>query len=188
MFDRLTDRARSVMGHAREEAASHCHDYIGPEHLLLGLVIESSAVGLSVLQNLGVDLREMRLDVEKLMAPGDARVTGGQLPFTPGAKEVFEFSLGEADNFGHHYLGTEHLLLGLILQGDGVAASVLRTQGVTVEHARREVLDLLGCDPESADSPGGTDPLHLVHMRLDRIERGLRTLRREMERLRKERP
>ena len=156
MFDRFTDRARKVMGLARQEAQRFNHDYIGTEHVLLGLVQEGSGVAASVLKNLDIDLRKIRAEVEKLVSNGTTMVTMGQLPFTPRAKKVLELSLEEASNLGHTYIGTEHLLLGLIRENEGIAAQVLRNLKVKLEDVREEVLELLGADPSDPDT-GGED-------------------------------
>ena len=155
MFDRFTDRARKVMGLARQEAQRFNHDYIGTEHVLLGLVQEGSGVAASVLKNLDIDLKKIRLEVEKLVSNGTTMVTMGQLPFTPRAKKVLELSLEEASNLGHTYIGTEHLLLGLIRENEGIAAQVLRNLKVKLDDVREEVLELLGADPSEPDAPGG---------------------------------
>jgi ATP-dependent Clp protease ATP-binding subunit ClpC len=157
MFDRFTDRARKVMGLARQEAQRFNHDYIGTEHILLGLVQEGSGVAASVLKNLDIDLRKIRQEVEKLVSNGTSMVTMGQLPFTPRAKKVLELSLEEASNLGHTYIGTEHLLLGLIRENEGIAAQVLRNLKVRLEDVRDEVLELLGAEPNESDgdSDGG---------------------------------
>src|SRR5687767_11857271 len=158
MFDRFTDRARKVMGLARQEAQRFNHDYIGTEHILLGLVQEGSGVAASVLKNLDIDLKKIRQEVEKLVSTGTTMVTMGQLPFTPRAKKVLELSLEEASNLGHTYIGTEHLLLGLIRESEGIAAQVLRNLKVKVEDVREEVLELLGAEPAEgggASAQGG---------------------------------
>jgi ATP-dependent Clp protease ATP-binding subunit ClpC len=154
MFDRFTDRARKVMGLARQEAQRFNHDYIGTEHVLLGLVQEGSGVAASVLKNLDIDLKKIRLEVEKLVSNGTTMVTMGQLPFTPRAKKVLELSLEEASNLGHTYIGTEHLLLGLIRENEGIAAQVLRNLSVKLDDVREEVLELLGADPSDPDTSG----------------------------------
>ncbi len=154
MFDRFTDRARKVMGLARQEAQRFNHDYIGTEHVLLGLVQEGSGVAASVLKNLDIDLKKIRHEVEKLVSNGTTMVTMGQLPFTPRAKKVLELSLEEASNLGHTYIGTEHLLLGLIRENEGIAAQVLRNLKVKLEDVREEVLELLGADPTDPDTAG----------------------------------
>jgi ATP-dependent Clp protease ATP-binding subunit ClpC len=155
MFDRFTDRARKVMGLARQEAQRFNHDYIGTEHILLGLVQEGSGVAASVLKNLNVDLKKIRHEVEKLVAGGSTMVSMGQLPFTPRAKKVLELSLEEASNLGHTYIGTEHLLLGLIREDEGIAAQVLRNLKVKLDDVRDEVLELLGAEP--SDQEGGEE-------------------------------
>ena len=121
MFERLTDRARKVMALANQEAQRFNHEYIGTEHILLGLVKEGSGVAANVLKNLDVDLRKIRLEVEKLVQSGPEMVTMGKLPQTPRAKKVLEYAIEEARNLNHNYVGTEHLLLGLLREQDGVA-------------------------------------------------------------------
>jgi len=158
MFDRFTDRARKVMGLARQEAQRFSHDYIGTEHILLGLVQEGSGVAASVLKNLDIDLKKIRQEVEKLVSTGTTMVTMGQLPFTPRAKKVLELSLEEASNLGHTYIGTEHLLLGLIRESEGIAAQVLKNLKVKVEDVREEVLELLGAEPTENGGGGGGTP------------------------------
>jgi ATP-dependent Clp protease ATP-binding subunit ClpC len=157
MFDRFTDRARKVMGLARQEAQRFNHDYIGTEHVLLGLVQEGSGVAATVLKNLDIDLKKIRQEVEKLVSTGTTMVTMGQLPFTPRAKKVLELSLEEASNLGHTYIGTEHLLLGLIRESEGIAAQVLRNLKVKVEDVREEVLELLGAEPTEGSSEEGEE-------------------------------
>jgi len=156
MFERFTDRARKVMALANQEAQRFNHEYIGTEHILLGLVKEGSGVGANVLKNLGVDLRKVRLEVEKLVKSGPEMVTMGKLPQTPRAKKVIEFAIEEARNLNHNYVGTEHLLLGLLREHDGVAAQVLMNLGLKLEEVREEVLNLLGAgvDTEEGDAVG----------------------------------
>src|SRR5688572_13204349 len=169
MFDRFTDRAKKVMNLARQEAQRLNHEYIGTEHILLGLVQEGSGVAANVLKNLDIDLKKIRQEVEKLVKAGPSMVTMGQLPFTPRAKKVLELALEEASNLGHNYIGTEHILLGLIRERDGKAAKVLTNLSVKLETVREEVLDFLGADvpqsegaekeppstPTAQPSPGG---------------------------------
>src|ERR1700691_4012911 len=152
MFERFTDRARKVMALANQEAQRFNHKYIGTEHILLGLVEEGSGVGANVLKNLDVDLRKVRLEVEKLVKSGPDMVTMGKLPQTPRAKKVIEYAIEEARTLSHNYVGTEHLLLGLIREHDGVAAQVLRNLGLKLEEVREEVLNILGAGVES-DEP-----------------------------------
>ncbi|MEO1698533.1 MAG: ATP-dependent Clp protease ATP-binding subunit [Planctomycetota bacterium] len=146
MFDRFTDRAKKVMNLARQEAQRFNHEYLGTEHILLGLVQEGSGVAANVLKNMGIDLNKIRMEVEKIVKTGPSMTTMGQLPFTPRAKKVLELSMEEAGNLGHNYIGTEHLLLGLIKENEGIAAQVLLNLGVKLEDVREEVLDFLGAD------------------------------------------
>ncbi len=146
MFDRFTDRARKVMQLARSEAMRFNHEYIGTEHILLGLIQEGSGVAANVLKNLGLDLSKIRHEVEKTVKAGPNMVTIGQLPFTPRAKKVLEFGVEEATALGHNYIGTEHLLLGLLRETGGKAAQVLLNLGVRLQEVREEVLELLGAD------------------------------------------
>jgi len=156
MFERFTDRARKVMALANQEAQRFNHEYIGTEHILLGLVKEGSGVGANVLKNLDIDLRKVRLEVEKLVKSGPEMVTMGKLPQTPRAKKVIEYAIEEARNLNHNYVGTEHLLLGLLREQDGVAAQVLLVLGVKLEEVREEVLNLLGAGMENEEGgPGG---------------------------------
>src|SRR6516165_6779700 len=144
MFERFTDRARKVMALANQEAQRFNHEYIGTEHILLGLVKEGSGVAANVLKNLDIDLRKVRLEVEKIVQPGPDRVTQGKLPQAPRAKKVIEYSIEEARSLNHNYVGTEHLLLGLLREQEGVAAQVLTNLGLKLEDVREEVLKLLG--------------------------------------------
>jgi hypothetical protein len=174
MFDRFTERARKVMTLARQEAQKLRNDYIGTEHILLGLLQEGSGVASHVLKNLGVDLQRARGEMDCLIEPGTSPVSPqrsgvrrvlesvlggrgrnsgeGQLPFTPRAKRVLELALEEAANLGHNYIGTEHLLLGLVREEDGPAAHVLRNLGIRTERIREQIVELLGDDP-----PPGND-------------------------------
>ena len=144
MFERFTDRARKVMALANQEAQRLNHEYIGTEHVLLGLLKEGSGVGANVLKNLGVYLKTVRCDVEKLVKPGPEPTGQGKLPQTPRAKRVIEYAISEAKGLNHNYVGTEHLLLGLLDEVDGVAAQVLMNCGLTLEGVREEVINLLG--------------------------------------------
>jgi len=149
MFERLTDRARKVMALANQEAQRFNHEYIGTEHILLGLVKEGSGVGANVLKHLEIDLRKVRLEVEKLVKSGPDMVTMGKLPQTPRAKKVIEYAIEEARSLNHNYVGTEHLLLGLLREQDGVAAQVLMNLGLKLDDVREEVLNLLGAGVDS---------------------------------------
>ena len=166
MFERLTDRARKVMALANQEAQRFNHEYIGTEHILLGLVKEGSGVGANVLKHLEIDLRKVRLEVEKLVKSGPDMVTMGKLPQTPRAKKVIEYAIEEARSLNHNYVGTEHLLLGLLREQDGVAAQVLMNLGLKLEDVREEVLNLLGAgvgqiediEDEGSETPSGDAP------------------------------
>ncbi len=144
MYERFTDRARKVMQLANQEAQRFNHEYIGTEHMLLGLVKEGTGVAANVLKNLDVDLRKIRLEVEKLVQSGPEMITMGKLPQTPRAKKVIEYSMEEARNLNHNFVGTEHILLGLLREQEGVAAQVLMNLGLKLEEVREEVLNLLG--------------------------------------------
>src|SRR5271168_2531494 len=152
MYERFTDRARKVMQLANQEAQRFNHEYIGTEHILLGLVKEGSGVAANVLKNLDIDLRKIRLEVEKIVQSGPDMVTMGKLPQTPRAKKVIEYAMEEARNLNHNYVGTEHLLLGLLREQEGVAAQVLMNLGMKLEDVREEVLNLLGHGLEASET------------------------------------
>ena len=154
MFERFTDRARKVMALANQEAQRFNHEYIGTEHILLGLVKEGSGVGATVLKNLDVDIKKLRLEVEKLVKSGPDMVTMGKLPQTPRAKKVIEFAIEEARALNHNYVGTEHILLGLLRESEGIAAQVLMNLGLKLEDVRQEVLNLLGAGVD--EGPAGS--------------------------------
>ena len=158
MYERFTDRARKVMQLANQEAQRFNHEYIGTEHILLGLVKEGSGVAANVLKNLDVDLRKIRLEVERIVQPGAGgdQVVMGRLPHTPRAKKVIEYSIEEARNLNHNYVGTEHLLLGLLREQEGVAAQVLMNLGLKLEDVREEVLNLLGHNPMPNENDAGS--------------------------------
>src|SRR6188768_873231 len=155
MYERFTDRARKVMQLANQEAQRFNHEYIGTEHVLLGLIKEGSGVAANVLKNLDIDLRKIRLEVEKLVQSGPEMVTMGKLPQTPRAKKVIEYSMEEARNLNHNYVGTEHILLGLLREQEGVAAQVLMNLGLKLEEVREEVLNLLGHGLEGEETGRG---------------------------------
>ena len=141
-FDRFTERARKVLTLAQEEAQRFNHNYIGTEHLLLGLVREGEGVAAKVLSNLGIELTKVRSAVEHIIGRGERQVMG-EIGLTPRAKKVIELAVDEARRLGHHYIGTEHLLLGLIREGEGIAAGVLESLGVNLEKVRSEVVNVL---------------------------------------------
>ena len=143
MFERFTDRARRVVVQAQEEARTLDHNYVGPEHLLLGLAHESiGGVGPKALESLGISLEAVRQRVEEVTGRGE-QAPSGHIPFTPQAKEVLKLALDEAVQLGHSYVGTEHVLLGLIREGDSVAAQTLIGLGADLDGAREQVIRLL---------------------------------------------
>jgi len=162
IFDRFTERAKKVLGLARREAQELNHDYIGTEHLLLGLVREGGGVAANVLRNLGVDNDRIREEVMKYMQPGPNMKVLSKLPFTPRVKKVLELSLEAAIELGHNYVGTEHLLLGLIRENDGVAAHVLLDLGLRLEEVRDAVLELLGSPQSQASEASPSTPASLL--------------------------
>lgn len=141
-FNKFTERARKVLTLAQEEAQRFQHNYIGTEHLLLGLVSEGEGVAAKVLTNLGVQLGDVRRAVEYIIGRGD-RVAPGDIGLTPRAKKVIELAVDEAKLLKHQYIGTEHLLLGLVREGGGIAAGVLESMGVKLEQVRTETLKVL---------------------------------------------
>jgi len=177
MFNRFTERARKVILLAKEEAKRFNHDYIGTEHILLGLVREGEGVAAAVLASFGLSPEKIRLEVEKLVQPGPSTVISGDLPFTPKAKKVIELAMDEARSLGHNYIGTEHLLLGLIREGEGVASQVLMNLGLEFDKVREEVMNLLG-----SEIPGyemGQKTSHAKTPALDAFGRDLTKLAKE---------
>jgi len=148
----FTDRVRKVLAMAREEAIRLQHDYVGTEHILLGLIREGEGVAAAVLQNLSVDLEQIQERVEESVRRGKATIALGELPYTSRAKKVLEFAMAEARELNHSYVGTEHLLLGLLREEKGIAAEVLGQLGISLEDARRETLKLLGSEPNAAQA------------------------------------
>jgi hypothetical protein len=141
-FDKFTDRARKVLTLAQDEAQRFNHNYIGTEHFLLGLIREEEGTAAQALRNLGMDLEKIRIAVEFIIGRGDQPVTG-EVGLTPRAKRVIELAIDEARSLGHHYIGTEHLLLGLVREGEGIAAGVLVSLAVDLDETRAEVIRLL---------------------------------------------
>ena len=142
MFERFTDRARRVVVLAQEEARMLSHNYIGTEHILLGLIHEGEGVAAKALETLDISLEAVRAQVEEIIGQGQ-QAPSGHIPFTPRAKKVLELSLREALQLGHSYIGTEHILLGLIREGEGVAAQVLQKLGADLNRVRQQVIQLL---------------------------------------------
>jgi ATP-dependent Clp protease ATP-binding subunit ClpC len=180
MFERFTDRARRVVVLAQEEARMLNHNYIGTEHILLGLIHEGEGVAAKALESLGISLEGVRQQVEEIIGQGQ-QAPSGHIPFTPRAKKVLELSLREALQLGHNYIGTEHILLGLIREGEGVAAQVLVKLGADLNRVRQQVIQLLsgyqGKEPAAAGAPGeGAPSTSLV---LDQFGRNLTQAARE---------
>ena len=143
MFERFTDRARRAVVQAQEEARTLNHDFIGTEHILLGLVGEGQGLAAKALESLGISMEAVRQRVEDIVPPGQVEVRTGHIPFTPRAKKVLELSLSEAKLLGHRYIGTEHILLALLREGEGVAAQVLTGLGADLDGVRERVIQLL---------------------------------------------
>ena len=162
MFDRFTENARRMMGLARQAAQWHCHDYIGPEHMLLGLAEMPQCAAAKILADLGVDLSELRKALP--LKRGPAQLGGmGQLPFTPSAKQVLESALAEARRLGHGYIGTEHLLVGLVLDEGGITGITLARLGVTLEGVWRS----WKASDEAAEA---TPPMSVEELRTENVE------------------
>jgi ATP-dependent Clp protease ATP-binding subunit ClpC len=153
MFERFTDRALRVMVLAEEEARMHSHDWIGTEHILLGLIREGDGVAVTALESLGISLEAVRQQVEEIIGLDQKVPRAGRLPLTPRSKKVLELSSREARLLGHNYVGPGHMLLGLIRDGDGVAGQVLVGLGADLETARQQVTELLHGD-QGEDEPG----------------------------------
>src|SRR5215211_2410604 len=161
----FTERVRKVLAMAREEAERLRHEYVGTEHILLGLIREGEGVAAAVLQNLSVDLDEIQQKIEDTVKKGKATAaTGPDLPYTSRAKKVLELAMAEARDLTHNYVGTEHLLLGLLREEKGIAAQVLTDAGINLDAARAETLRLLGTDMPQTGSAAqqGSGPTQIV--------------------------
>jgi ATP-dependent Clp protease ATP-binding subunit ClpC len=161
MFERFTDRARRVVVLAQEESQRLSHNYIGSEHLLLGLLAEQEGVAARTLQSLNVTLTAAREQVEEIIGPGQ-QTPRGHIPFTPRAKKILELALREALTIGSEVINTEHLLLGLIDEGDGVGAQILQRLGATAQAVREAVVRLIATEPEAAEVTGPGSELRAV--------------------------
>jgi ATP-dependent Clp protease ATP-binding subunit ClpC len=199
MFERFTDRARRVVVLAQEEARLLNHNYIGTEHILLGLIREGEGVAAKALESLGISLDAVRQQVEEIIGQGQ-QAPSGHIPFTPRAKKVLELSLREALQLGDNYIGAEHILLGLIREGDGVAAQVLITLGADLNRVRQQVIQLLhgyqgGDEPGSiraVQPPGLLSRIDAIEQRMSILEQrvgirpGLGELDREIAQVRRD--
>ncbi len=154
MSKRFTERSQLVVLTAQEEAKRLNHDYVGTEHILLALIAVGEGVAVQVMSNLGVDLRRVRREVEKIVGTGESVMLPDEIPFTPRARKILDYAEEEARHMGHPYVGTEHLLLGILREDEGVAARVLENLGLCLGAVREEVLDLLGeKKPEAGPGP-----------------------------------
>jgi ATP-dependent Clp protease ATP-binding subunit ClpC len=153
VFERFTDRARRVVVLAQEEAQLLGHGYIGTEHILLGLLAETEGLGAQALRAVGADLEQMRQSIEDVIGRGSGEPPS-HMPFTPRAKKVLELSLREAIGLGHKHIGTEHIILGLLTEGEGVANHVLAAHGITDDAVRHEVANLVGVNPAKTKEEG----------------------------------
>jgi ATP-dependent Clp protease ATP-binding subunit ClpC len=183
MFERFTDRSRRVVVLAQEEARLLNHNYIGTEHILLGLVHDGQGVAAKALESLGISLEAVRAQVEQIIGQGQS-APSGHIPFTPRAKKVLELSLRESKQLGHNYIGTEHILLGLIREGEGVAAQVLVNLGGGLSRVRQQVIQLLSGGEAAVEQAGA--PTRLVRMTvpedLREAQEQLTQVRRQKER------
>jgi ATP-dependent Clp protease ATP-binding subunit ClpC len=153
VFERFTERAKQVVVLAQDEARALKHNYIGTEHILLGLLREEEGLAARVLESLDVTVEEVRAQVARIIGPGDEPIVSGQIPFTPRAKKVLELSLREALSLKHNYIGTEHILLGLVRENEGVAARILVDFDADAETIRNEIMRVLS-------GPGGPGLVH----------------------------
>lgn len=177
MFGRFTERAQKVLMLAQEEARRLNYPYVGTEHLLLGLIREGGGIAAKVLQGMGIELERVRSEVEKVIGKGESVVIG-EIGFTPRSKKVLELSFDEARNLGHNYIGTEHLLLGLIREGEGVAATVLQNLGANLQSVRQDVIEMLN----GSAGPGGQPKSNQAQAKtpnLDEFGRDLTSLAKE---------
>lgn len=193
MFHKFTERAQKIITYAKEEASRLKHDYVGPEHILLGLIRGGSGVAIGVLKNMGISLTKLKKEVESMLAPGTGTAEAEELSFTPKAKKSLELAIEEATTMGHSYVGTEHLLLGIIKEGESAASKVLGSFSITLERARELTIELLGGQSSSSTSkqnpfsqifpqPAGAQPAGLKSGKtpaLDAFSRDLTALAKE---------
>jgi ATP-dependent Clp protease ATP-binding subunit ClpC len=165
VFERFTERAREVVVLAQDEARALRHNYIGTEHILLGLLREEEGLAARVLESLDITVEEVRAQVARIIGPGDEPIVSGQIPFTPRAKKVLELSLREALSLKHNYIGTEHILLGLVRENEGVAARILLDFDADAEKIRNEIMRVLS-------SPRGPGLVHTETVQHRAVRRG----------------
>lgn len=184
-YSSFTDRSRQVMRLANQEAQRFNHEWVGVEHVLIALIKEDRGVAANVLKNLGIDLRKVRLEVEKLVQIGPEMVTMGKLPQTPRLRKAIEYAMEEARNLQHQYVGTEHILLGLLRDPEGLAAVTLISLGLKLEDVREEVLALLGAVTEESETALTEAVVWHAELNTDLTDE-LATLRSENEHLKRE--
>jgi ATP-dependent Clp protease ATP-binding subunit ClpC len=165
VFERFTERARQVVVLAQEEARALKHNYIGTEHILLGLIREEEGLAARVLESFDITVEEVREQVKRLVGQGDEEIVTGQIPFTPRAKKVLELALREALSLGHNYIGTEHVLLGVVRENQGVAARILLDFDADAEKIRNEIIRMLS-------GPGGPGLVHTETVRHRAVRSG----------------
>jgi len=188
MYERFTDRARKVMQMANQEAMRFNHEYIGTEHILLGIIKEDSGIAANVLKNLDIDLRKVRRQIEQIILGGPKMVPMGNLHETPKVKKVIEYAIDEARAFNHNYVGTEHMLLGLLRENEGVAAVILNNFGLKLEDARQQIRRLLGIElsselPKSVRKPDQPDLEAELQGLSEEIRKAVKEIDAEIERL-----
>jgi ATP-dependent Clp protease ATP-binding subunit ClpC len=174
VYEQFTEQARRAMVRAEEEARILRHNYVGTEHILLGLIHERDGIAAEALESLGISLRAVRQQIKEIIGRGQQAPPSGQIPFTPRSRKVLELALREALQLGHDYIGTEHILLGLIREGDGVAAQVLVSQGADLNQVRQQVIYLVTHQGQAAESAG--DPTSLAK-EVDRLTAEVERLR-----------
>ena len=177
--DRFNDRAKRVLALAQDEAIRFNHNYIGVEHLLLGLIREGEGVAARVLDSLGVDLRKARTNVEFMIGRGDATTSPSEITLSPRTKKVIELAIDEARKLGHSHVGTEHLLLGIVREGDSIGAGVLQSLGVALDKVREQVTATLGQHPDARATASRQDFVATAHQAMphDRLDGGSRRAR-----------
>jgi ATP-dependent Clp protease ATP-binding subunit ClpA len=176
MFERFTERARQVVVLAQDEARFFKHNYIGTEHLLLGLLREEEGIAARVLESLGITIEEVRALLARIVGQGD-EVTSGQIPFTPRAKKVLELALREALSLGHNYVDTEHVLLGIVRENEGVAARILLEFDADAEKIRNEIIRMLSGPSKRGRLPAQVQPIEVGDSNGVHLEQSARKMR-----------